>query len=141
MFCTDEMLKRLECFQSKYGHTNVPLNWTRDIVMADWCCLQRQRYREMQSGFCSLSSKEGMSLIFSDAQLKIFEELNAMNFSWDYDVWHWNYWYTKLAAPGIDDSEALSIKVWLRDQRRRYKLGILSSERAKKLKQVGVSFI
>ena len=141
IFCEDEMLTRLRCFQAKYGHANVPLNWGSDIVLADWCSVQRQLYRELQSGNIPPSSKEGAVLIVNDPQSKLFEELNAMNFSWDYDSWHWNHWYSRLVARSIDDPAPPSLKAWLRDQRRRYQKGTLPADRLEKLNQVGFSML
>jgi Helicase associated domain len=141
MFCTDEMLKRLRCFHSKYGHANVPSNWSQDIVLADWCCVQRHLYRETQSGCWSSPIKNGTAPLTNDAQSKLFEDLNSVNFAWDYEEWHWNLWYSKLVARDDIDLSSPSIKVWIRNQRRKYQMGILSAERAEKLKQAGVLFL
>jgi Helicase associated domain len=141
LFCTDEMLQRLRSFQSKYGHPNVPPNWSPDIVLSDWCCVQRQLYRETQAGCWSPPSNEEIAPTPDAAQVKLFEDLNAMNFSWDFEEWHWNLWYSKLVDQDNVDRSSPSVKVWVRDQRRKYQTGILSAERAVKLKQAGVLFL
>jgi hypothetical protein len=49
----DIMLKKLETFRKNHGHLIVPIEWSEDIVLADWCTYMRQLYREVRAGYRS----------------------------------------------------------------------------------------
>jgi hypothetical protein len=144
----DEMLRLLENFKRSYGNCAVPPAWTKDEDLADWSTVQRQHHREVSSGYREATAQEK----------KLFKDLEAMDFCFDYEVWHWEQKYRALAAwykelvdkqkagkvvkgqPTV--SPAKDLVEWLQDQRRQYRDGqwLIPVECVEKLRQIGVSF-
>jgi hypothetical protein len=128
LFDTDEMLRRLRNFQTTYNHTSVPPDWKHDVVLADWCTVQRQLYRQVQRGYGCQQHDKVTALL---------RTLQGMDFCWDYDEWHWNYWYDRL-MPNRMEPLPESISVWLHKQQKQYQNGNnMSRDRSEKLKQAG----
>jgi hypothetical protein len=144
-----EMLRSLENFKKSYGHAAVPSGWAKDEDLADWATHQRQLYRETRDNYREATADEN----------KLFKELNAFVFVWDYDMWHWDTKYRALAAWYADlvaqekageiskdttDGVAPSKDLieWLQDQRRQYRDGQwqVPTDRVEKLRQLGVPF-
>jgi hypothetical protein len=144
----EDMLKQLETFKRSYGNCAVPPAWTKDEDLADWSTVQRQRYREVESGYREATA----------AEKKSFKVLETMGFVWDYDLWHWNEkyralaeWYKDLVAkqkagkvqksrPTV--APARDLVEWLQEQRRQYREAnwLVPTDHVEKLRQIGVSF-
>ena len=142
------MLRSLETFKGSYGNCAVPPGWTKDEELADWSTVQRQHYREVSSGYREATPQE----------TNRFQNLDAMGFCWDYDVWHWeekyralSKWYKDLVAKQKTGKIAKDqptapperdLVDWLQDQRRQYRDGqwLIPMERVERLRQIGVSF-
>jgi len=140
----EEMMKKLEDFTDAYSHCAVPPGWQHDVLFADWCSAQRQVYREIQSGYRKSTENE-------DA---IIQRLTDLGFVWDYADWHWRDRCEKLEAlqdgcSSVDDGGVENpthtpqdIVDWLQDQRsqlRERTAAEMSSERADKLRELGIA--
>jgi Helicase associated domain len=143
-FSTLDMLQRLRHFQSTFSHARVPPNYQDDVVLADWCTVQRQLYRQYQTGYYNVLLPQQQSPPPAAAplppldqpQMDLFHTLNSMNFCWDYDEWHWHYWLDQAMATGNDPLDK-SVRVWLHQQRRQHRDGTLSRLRSEKMQQAG----
>jgi hypothetical protein len=139
VLCSQEgpMMMKLASFKQQHGHCAVPPEWPSDPLLADWCIVQRQVMQCALMGYVT-ATKEQQSLV---------ERLNALNFVWDYENWHWEYHFDQLVcsyhiaeAKGDKAVDSVSI-TWLEDQRRRQlenKLYV-RSVREKKLYDVGIT--
>ena len=130
LFDTDEMLHRLQHFQWKYNHTAVPPDWKQDVVLADWCTVQRQLYRQVQSGYGCYEESIGM-------QNTLFETLQQLDFCWDYGEWHWNYWFDQLVLQTPTEPIQKSVRKWLNHQTQQYRNGTMTKHRLERLQQAG----
>ena len=141
LFDTDEMLRRLRIFQSTYNHTSVPPDWEQDVVLADWCTVQRQLYRQYQSGYERTNGSNRHPNTVHETRVKIqvhlFETLQTMDFCWDYDEWHWNYWFDQLMTVSEVKPLQKPVNVWLQQQRKQYRNGTMTHDRSERLKQAG----
>ena len=145
-FSTLDMLQRLRHFQSTFSHARVPPNYQDDVVLADWCTVQRQLYRQYQSGYYSVLLPQQQQQPappaaaplppLDQAQMDLFDTLNSLDFCWDYDEWHWHYWLDQAVATGSDPLHK-SIRVWLHQQRRQHRDGTLSRLRSEKMQEAG----
>ena len=133
-----EMIKRLESFVKVAGHCAVPPDWESDPLLADWCTLQRQNYRNRQTEY--VDPKE-----IDESTKDLVKHLEKLNFVWDYDSWHWQYQFDKFIESynkKDDSSQGVVENVeWLEDQRRQWveNKANLTSERIEKLKEAGIS--
>lgn len=130
---TDDMLQRLQIFQSMYHHTCVPPDWKNDVILADWCTVQRHLYRQFQSKYQTHDHCDE----YDQSQIKLFDTLQTMNFCWDYDEWHWNHWWDQLVTAGDEIDLDDAVRDWLRQQQRHYRNGNMSKTRSEKLRAEG----
>jgi len=68
----EERFKSLVHFTEKYGHCNVPNNWSVDQKLSNWCCNQRTAYRMKQQGRATAGK-------ITNARI---EALEAIGFEW-----------------------------------------------------------
>lgn len=107
-------------------------------VLANWCTVQRQIYREIESGY-----RDG-----SAAEKDRIKKLTKLGFTWDYEAWHWEQSFKLLQDElnrGAETRQGLSDEalLWIRQQRELGKRGMPldPDQRAKRLKSIDVFII
>ena len=146
----DKFFTQLETFKEMHGHCAVPphdclkpvsSSVTSDDngneTLANWCTVQRQIYREIQSKYRKATEVETQRI----------KKLDELGFCWDYEPWHWDQSFQilqKEMKEATDKKIGLGDKAlhWILDQRQRGKRGMPQpSQRIKKLKTLGVSVV
>lgn len=146
---SNEMMEKLIAFQTSHGHTAVPPNWSHDVILADWCTVQRRLYREIETGFrrendCDVKQMKTAEYLYIIAphEQKILNALRAIKFCWNYDEWHWNYRYKQLKdafhRSTENERENAEIMLWVYEQRQEHMEGRLTSKQIKQLIIAGV---
>jgi hypothetical protein len=73
-------------------------------------------------------------------QNELFGTLREINFCWEYDEWHWNYWSDRLLSHGTEQLQK-SMNAWLHQQRKQYRNGNRSNDRSEQRKHKPVIFL
>ena len=156
-FAWNDNFRRLREFHKAYGHAAVPVSCKAstessnhshpvghrhhtDQRFADWVSMQRQLFREIQSGFRIATPKE-------EAR---WQQLRALNFPLDYESWHWRRRFNELreALEGAKYDETIhrrrlspQLQSWLNQQQKLMSKPdrVMDRERKGKLEQLGVS--
>lgn len=143
----DDMVEKLVKFKNVHGHCGVPPGWPGDVVLANWCTIQRQSRKEIRFGYREAT----------DSEAALEKRLDDVSFVWDYAEWHWQGRCEQLKAfksleggsgnggNNKNDEgaacEPQTIVDWLQDQRSQLRTGTaeMSAERAEKLQKLGVA--
>lgn len=127
----EEMLGRLLAYRAKSGDCHVPANWPEDNELANWVT----RLRTLK--------KAGT---LADTQI---ERLSAIGFEWDALELRWDGCFARLAnysavnghanVPAIWPADQ-ELATWVGTQRKAFKSGRMSQERAACLEQIGLTW-
>jgi hypothetical protein len=135
-----ERLQDLCDFRARFGHCLVPHNWAGNVPLAQWVKRQRYQYK---------LKEEGRHSTLSDARKAI---LDGMGFVWDSHRAAWEERWLELldfqkkhghANVPSKFSENPQLSVWVKCQRRQYKLFVkgekstMTAERVSKMDTLG----
>ena len=133
----NENFRRLQEFQSKFGHSGVPIYWSEDPDFSEWVSRQRQLFREIRTGY----------RIASEQEEGRWKRLQVLRFPLDYENWLWKRKYNELCealnGEKYTDYTILPspLREWVDYQKssaESYEYGKLDSERKKNLEKLGV---
>lgn len=158
----EQFFQRLVAFREKHGHTAVPPGWEHDLDLADWTTVQRQVFRDLKLGnmFELTHHHHGHNLggefeeektqgeliletnetlpgaTITEQQQQLVDKLRGIGFCVDYEEWHWEHSF-KLYLQG----DLVMKRLWLRQQRRDHREGVLTKERRERLTAAGVNLV
>ena len=122
----DKNFRKLEEFKNEHGHTNVPVNYDKDLIFGRWV----QKQRRIKN---SLSEHK-------------LELLNSLGFIWDGNeyVWFNNFEtlteFIKLHNRMPSYKEDLKLYNWMNQQKIKFNNLRLDEEKVQLLKDIGVTF-
>ena len=125
----EERFQQLLRFRDKFGHCDVPYDYTEDMALARWVTFQR-----FQEGRKTLSTVKRA-------------QLNAVGFSWDLRRDAWDEMCARLEAQvqregphllGASKIGDRRVEKWLEAQRGWYRSGRLRGDRAERLERLGI---
>ena len=126
-----EMCRALEAFKATEGHCCVPAVWKHNPSLGRWVAMQRYRHK------------------IGELQKDHADRLSQLGFAWapGEGVWHQMYERLVRYKAKHDDCAVPSsyptdqqLATWVRIQRRRMKIGVLSADRTAKLNEVGFAW-
>ena len=124
----NEKYSRLKEYKNKFGDTNVPFYYDEDKELANWVHKQRAKYD------------------LGDLSKDMIQRLDEIGFVWEPHEAAWEEMYKKLInyKDKFGNTEVHEqwdadsrLGIWVRDQRRQYRIEDLSDDRIMKLEEIG----
>ncbi|CAJ1967452.1 unnamed protein product [Cylindrotheca closterium] len=141
--CWSKQVQQLIRFKEEHNHCNVPLNYAKDMSLANWTKRQRRQYR---------LKIEGRHSTMTDERQQVLEQIG---FVWDSHAASWNERWGQLRDFQKEHGHCLvpkkypknqKLAVWVKVQRRQFKLwkrgqsSNITKERVELLNQLNFVF-
>lgn len=124
----EEMYEQLRKYKEENGNCDVPKNYAKNIRLARWIVSQRGKYNKDK-----LTSER-------------IQKLDKIGYAWDPFTRNWDKNFEKLCEYKKINGNCVvpksystdqSLVIWVGEQRKAYKKGLLSQERHKRLEEIG----